>query len=87
MNNFNQFINEITAIENKSLLEDFLIGITTPKERLKFVQRLQIVYMLMQGKPHHVIAKELGVGVATVTRGSRELASGRFKALRSKSYA
>ena len=60
-------------------MEDFLLGILTPKERLEIPMRLRIVKMLKQGIPQQGIAESLGVGVATVTRGSRELQKGRFK--------
>jgi len=40
---------------------------------------LQIVRMLKKGVPQHQIAKELGIGIATVTRGSKELQKGNFK--------
>jgi TrpR family trp operon transcriptional repressor len=82
MSDFSSFINIVYAIRDKSSLEDFLIGITTPKERIEFAPRVEIVKLLLAGTPQAKIAKELGVGVATVTRGSKELAQGRFKALR-----
>jgi len=68
-------------LKNKSASEmlDFLKGILTPKEFDEMVTRLQIVKLLKKGLPHQEIARRLGVGVATVTRGSRELRMGRFK--------
>ena len=42
-------------------------------------QRNKIVKMLKAGVPQHQIAKELNIGVATVTRGSKEIQKGRFK--------
>jgi Trp operon repressor len=35
--------------------------------------------MLKSGIPQHEIAEKLGVGVATVTRGSKEIQKGNFK--------
>ena len=67
------------------LLEDFLLGITTDKERGELVRRVEIIKRLISGEPQHKIANDLGVGIATVTRGSKELSKGRFKALR-KNY-
>ena len=64
MSTFHSVIEIISSIKDKELLEDFLVGITTPNE------------------PHHRIAEDLGVGVATVTRGSKELQDGKFKVLR-----
>jgi TrpR family trp operon transcriptional repressor len=68
-------------LENQDSEEmiDFLRGILTSKELSELSTRLEIVKMLKQGVPQHTIAEELGVGVATVTRGSKELQQGRFK--------
>jgi TrpR family trp operon transcriptional repressor len=82
MSEFSDFIDLIYSIRDKKLLEDFLLGVTTPSERKEFVQRIEIVRQLLSGKPQHDIARELGVGVATVTRASKELSQGRFKVLR-----
>ena len=82
MNNFDEFITTVNQIQDKSLLEDFLRGITTANERKELSQRLEIIKRLLDRQPQHKIAEDLGVGVATVTRGSKELSEGRFKALR-----
>jgi TrpR family trp operon transcriptional repressor len=82
MSDFNEFIELVYSTKDHTLLEDFLIGITTPKERQEFAQRLEIVKRLAAGEAQKKIAGELGVGVATVTRGSKELSQGRFKLIR-----
>ena len=71
-------------LKNKSRTEmlDFLKGILTPSELDELTTRLQIVKMLKKGLPHQEIARRLKVGVATVTRGSRELRLGRFSKVR-----
>lgn len=81
MSEFSDFINLTYSIRDKKLLEDFLIGVTTPHERKELARRIDIVKQLLKGVPHQEIAGNLHVGVATVTRGSRELAQGRFKVL------
>lgn len=58
---------------------EFLKGILTPREIEELSTRLQIVKMIKSGLPHQEIAHRMGVGVATVTRGSREIKLGRFK--------
>jgi TrpR family transcriptional regulator, trp operon repressor len=85
MSNFKSVISTIGSIQDRSLLEDFLMGITTPKERSELAKRLDVIERLLNGQPHHKIAKDLGVGVSTVTRGSKELSAGRFKVLRKQS--
>ncbi len=81
MAKFEEFINIVASIKDVEILEDFLVGITTEKERGELAQRIEIVRQLLSGAPHQQIAKNLGVGVATVTRGSKELSQGRFKYL------
>lgn len=82
MSNFSTVVELIHAIDNIELLDDFLMGITTQREREELSQRLEIIKRLLAGEPQHKIARDLGVGVATVTRGSKELAAQRFKVLR-----
>ncbi len=82
MSNFGDVINIIYATRDRALLEDFLIGVTTDKERAEIAQRVEIIKRLIAGEPQARIASDLGVGVATVTRGSKELSQDRFKVLR-----
>lgn len=77
--NLEELVSTILNIRGKEEMYDFLQGILTPKELLEIPNRLQIVKMLKRGISHHDIAGKLHVGVATVTRGSRELREGRFK--------
>jgi TrpR family trp operon transcriptional repressor len=58
---------------DKKLLQEFLIDLLTPAEYREIGIRWQIVKMLHRGIPQRRIAKQLGVSVATVGRGSREL--------------
>lgn len=58
---------------DKYLLTDFMLDILTPQEFENVAFRWQIIKKLEKGVHHETIAEELSVGVATVTRGSREL--------------
>jgi len=71
-------IETMLAIKTKKEMLAFLQGILTPQELEELPTRLQIVKKLKQGIAQHQIAQELGVGVATVTRGSKEIQKGRF---------
>lgn len=66
-------------IKTENEMYDFLQGILTPKEILELPNRLQIVKMLKKGISQHDVAEKLGAGVATVTRGAKEIQKGRFK--------
>lgn len=81
MATFNDVLDILYSTQRKDLLEDFLVGITTPKERQEIARRLEVIQRILAGQPHAKIASDLGVGVATVTRGSKELAQGRFRLL------
>ncbi|NCO88906.1 hypothetical protein AUK04_01215 [Candidatus Roizmanbacteria bacterium CG2_30_33_16] len=74
-----ELINSFLKQKNLIEMRDFLFGILTPSELDEIVTRLQIVKLIKKGLPHQEIARRLKVGVATVTRGSRELRMGRFK--------
>ena len=73
-----KLIRAIKERKTESELRDFLLGILTPKEIDELSTRLNIIKRLKQGQRQQQIAKLLQVGVATVTRGSRELQRGRF---------
>lgn len=84
--NHNKFLNELVqtlvGIKDEKLMKDFLIGILTPKELEEIPVRLQIVKALKKKTSHRKIANDLKIGVATVSRGSREIKAGRFKAVK-----
>ncbi len=61
------------AAGNSKLLHDFLLDLLTPAEYEEIVTRWQIVKRLAKGEPQRTIARDLKIGIATVTRGSREL--------------
>lgn len=84
MRDFNNIVKLIHSIEDEDSLFDFLIGITTPKERDELIKRVEIIKLLLAGESQKSIANKLNVGIATVTRGSKELSNGHFKILRVK---
>ncbi len=75
----NELIELLLSIKTKEDMENFLLGIFTHRELEEIPMRLQIVKMLKKGTSQHEISEKLGVGIATVTRGSKEIQLGRFK--------
>lgn len=63
----------LSQVDDQVLLEKRLRALLTPNEINEMLHRLQILSLLEQGVPQRDIAKQLGVGIATVTRGSRAL--------------
>ena len=60
-------------------LEGLLDGLLTPQECAEFVKRWRLMERLAQGVPQRTIAKELGVSLGTISRGSRLLKYGPAK--------
>lgn len=68
-----ELINLLIGIKNAKLMDEFMEDILTPAEFEEIVTRWQIVKQLSKGVPQREIAKKLGVSIAKITRGSREL--------------
>ena len=77
-NNIDQYKKEVVEVlfkisKDKQLLSDFVRDILTPREFENIGVRWQIVKRLAKGEHHQSISEDLHLGVATVTRGSREM--------------
>ena len=77
-NNLDQYKKELIEVlskiaKDKQLLADFFKDILTPHEFENVAVRWQIVKKLAKGEYQESIAEDLHLGVATVTRGSREM--------------
>lgn len=72
-----------------NLVKEFLRDILTPKEYKNLGIRWQIVKQLAKGLSQREISGNLGVSIATITRGSRELLDrkGGFNQVLEKYYA
>lgn len=75
---FDELIDRFLIIRDKKTMRNFLLGLFTEQELEEIPTRVQIVKMLRKGIPQQKIAEKLGVGIATVTRGSNEIKKGRF---------
>ncbi len=79
--NLDELIEYLIMIDSKAEMENFLRGLLTERELEELPQRVQIVKMLKKGLPQRTIADDLGIGIATVTRGSTEIKKGRFRSI------
>jgi TrpR family trp operon transcriptional repressor len=68
-------IDHLLSLSSPSALENSLRELLTPAEFTEVTKRLQIIRMLEAGVPQRQIAETLGVGIATVTRGSKILSA------------
>jgi TrpR family transcriptional regulator, trp operon repressor len=55
------------------LIEDFLYCLFTPSEADEIAKRWALVKQIANGRPQREIAKDLGLSLCKITRGSREL--------------
>ncbi len=66
-------VNHLLAQGNPEKMEKALLRLLTSSEVAELSNRLKIFQMLEDGMPQRRIADILGVGIATVTRGSNAL--------------
>lgn len=66
-------VNHLLAQKNEQDMEQALGELLTPSELLEMTKRLQILALLEDGVPQRQIAEQVGVGIATVTRGATVL--------------
>lgn len=66
-------LDHLLSAESPEELDLRLEQLLTPTEYDEVVKRLQIFRMLENGTPQRQIAQQLGVGIATVSRGARAL--------------
>jgi TrpR family trp operon transcriptional repressor len=78
-NSINELVEAFLQAKNKEDALDLLKGLLTSKELDEIARRLQIVKLLKSGIPQREIVDKLNVGIATVTKGSKEIKIGRFK--------
>jgi len=76
---FRDLIDILLLCKTKEELSDFLFGLLTENELNEIPARVQIIKMLKMGIPQREISQKLGVGIATITRGAKELRKGRFE--------
>lgn len=79
MQSLNTLVEVFLKADTKEKMKNLLEGILTEKEIEEFAQRIEIVRFLKNGVGQHQVAEKLGVGVATVTRGAKEIKEGKFK--------
>ena len=68
---FLEHLNSLNLTEEEN--QQLVTCILTPNEIIALEQRLHIFFELKAGKTQRHIAKQLGTGISSITRGSRVL--------------
>jgi len=76
---YSELLDSFLRVKDKRELEALLHGLLTQKELEELPKRLEIFKLLKKGTTQHKIAEKVGVGIATVTRGSLELQRGNIQ--------
>jgi TrpR family trp operon transcriptional repressor len=71
--NIQELCRVLAEVEDRQLLEAFLGCLLTPSEMADIAARWALVKALREGTPQREIAKNLGLSLCKITRGSREL--------------
>jgi TrpR family transcriptional regulator, trp operon repressor len=61
------------AKADPALIQDFFVCLLTPSEMDEIAKRWALVKQIASGQPQREIAKDLGLSLCKITRGSREL--------------
>jgi len=70
--------NLFLSLHSTDNLAKLLDGLLTPQEVEQLNKRIEIVKRLKAGESQRKIARDLKVGLATVTRGAKEVKLGKF---------
>ena len=71
--NLKELAHTLAMAKDSALIEDFLHCLLTKAEIADVAGRWALVKELQENKPQREIAKDLGVSLCKITRGSREL--------------
>ena len=71
--NLAELANALAGTDDPGLIRDFLYCLLTPAEIADIAARWALVKELKHRTPQREIAKDLGISLCKITRGSREL--------------
>lgn len=71
--NLNEMSHVLSETKDRELIESFLRCLLTPAETADIAARWALVKALKEGVPQREIARNLGLSLCKITRGSKEL--------------
>lgn len=76
--NILDLVEVLTKIDDKKVMKNFLIDITTPSELATLQERLNVAMLLEEGFSYKEISKKTGSSTTTITRVARFLKDEKF---------
>ena len=76
--NILDLVEVLTKIDDKKIMKNFLIDITTPSELATLQERLNVAMLLEEGFSYKEISKKTGSSTTTITRVARFLKDEKF---------
>ncbi|MES1965711.1 trp operon repressor [Psychrobacter sp. AH5] len=70
-NAYDYLLGLLTHTDDKAQLSEIFAALLTEKEQTELANRLRIFALLQQGITQREISAQLGVGIATVSRGAK----------------
>ncbi len=70
---FKELVSVLASCRDTELISEFLKSLLTPSEVAEVANRWALVRLLDKGMSQRTIAKELGLSLCNITRGSKEL--------------
>ena len=70
---YQSLVQHLTQLTNSHEIEAVLAALLTDKELQEIANRVRIFDLLQQGVTQRAISQQLGVGIATVSRGAKAL--------------
>ncbi len=70
---FNELVTALAQVSDRDLIADFLRSLLTEYEIDEITKRWALVRLIEEGMSQRKIAKELGLSLCKITRGSKQL--------------
>ena len=71
--NVSDLVEVLTKIDDKKVMKNFLIDITTPSELVTLQERLNVAMLIEDGHSYKEISQKTGSSTTTITRVARFL--------------
>ena len=80
-NPYQSLLNHLASCHDSSAIDELFTALLTDKEQQEIANRIRIFDLLERGITQREISEQLGVGIATVSRGAKAMQSHDVSAL------